>query len=402
MTMAPRTVSMSLLLQAYSSDARVHATCTGRFSRRICHSSHVQHSANMLRLGATFPMPKKLVLVALLFCFLASIKAQTPAPAPPSPKTPAEYFRVAKQQSDIHQEGAKPFEMIASFTATDQKGHARTGTYSETWISKDRWKREVIIGNYREATSTFSGDYYRFISADQMDSAAGDVLENITPSAPVVESADEINKEWVAKPVKYGGVNLIQISQMMHFEDRGDLSVSGYYFSPESGYIRSAQSLIHTTFYNDLRAVLGRIVPFSINVKTEGKESTVIKIDSFKDPGNPPDEAFLIPGASKAKSLTGPADRMASGVIQGLILRKEQPIFPITARTARQGGDIELSVTIGRDGRIRHISIVKANRADLAASAISAVRDYVYKPFTLNGVPVDVTGTITVHYVVRP
>jgi len=54
----------------------------------------------------------------------------------------------ALELSNIRAEGAPPFTLTATF----QIAHGRSGTngtYSETWISKDQWIREVTIGNAR-------------------------------------------------------------------------------------------------------------------------------------------------------------------------------------------------------------------------------------------------------------
>ena len=345
-------------------------------------------------------MPTKIVLTTLLLLFSASIKAETPANSP-APTTPAEYFQLARQQSDIHQPGAKPFHLTATFTSTDEKGKVRTGQYSELWIAKDRWRREISIGDYREASATVSGSYYHFASSPQMDPAAADVLENVTPALPDATDTESINKEWSLKTEKLGGVELIRVARILHFKDRGDQPVSAYFFTPQVGYIRGEQSLIQSAYYNSIRSGLGRIVPFNVTLKFEGKHSTDVKITGFSDPGNPADDAFVIPDATKSDASTDPHKTLNTEMIQGLIVKKVQPIYPEGARQAHESGDVILHVTIGRDGHIRDIQIAKATRLDFAASAITAIRDYIYKPFMLNGAPVSVDGTITVHYVSR-
>lgn len=345
-------------------------------------------------------MPKKIILITLLLFFSASIKAQTPATTP-APTTPAEYFQLARQQSDIHQPGAKPFRLTATFTSTDEKGKVRTGQYSEIWISKDRWRREISIGDYREASATVSGSYYHFASSPQRDPAAADVLENVTPTVPDLTDSESINKEWSLKTENLGGIQLVRVARMMHFKDRGDLPVTAYFFTPQIGYIRGEQSLIQSAYYNSIHSGLGRIVPFNVTLRFAGKHSTDVKITEYTDPGNPADDAFVIPDATKSGASTDPHETLSTERIQGLIVKKVQPIYPEAARQAHESGDVVLHVIIGRDGHIRDIQIAKATRADFAASAITAVRDYIYKPFMFNGTPVSVGGTITVHYVSR-
>jgi Gram-negative bacterial TonB protein C-terminal len=44
---------------------------------------------------------------------------------------------------------------------------------------------------------------------------------------------------------------------------------------------------------------------------------------------------------------------------------------------------------------------VSSPRPDLAGSAMTAVKQYVYRPFLLDGAPVEVDGMITVNYASR-
>jgi outer membrane biosynthesis protein TonB len=47
---------------------------------------------------------------------------------------------------------------------------------------------------------------------------------------------------------------------------------------------------------------------------------------------------------------------------------------------------------------VKHIQIKKSLRADYDQSALEAVKDWTYKPFLLNGNPVEVETTVTVNY----
>ncbi len=348
-------------------------------------------------------MATRFIVHSILLSFAALCQSQVPnapgaGPSAAHPVTAADFFTLARQQSDIHQDGANPFQLTATFITTDEKGHARTGQYSEIWISNSRWKREVGIGDYREASSNVSGNYYRFATEGHIDRGAAEVFDNITPDVPTVDHVDDINKNWSAKATKNGGVELVQVSRMTHAPDGGNMLAAAYYFSPETGYVRAAQSVFQTASYNGMHAGLGRIVPYNITVKFESKRSCVITINSFKDPGNPPDEAFLIPGASKSKSYTGTVTYVASDVMNRLCIKKAEPHYPEVARAAHRSGDVEMRITVGRDGRVRDIQIVGFPSADLADSAVTAIGQNRYKPYELGGVPIDVITTVIVHY----
>ena len=52
---------------------------------------------------------------------------------------------------------------------------------------------------------------------------------------------------------------------------------------------------------------------------------------------------------------------------------------------------------IGTDGHVENLKVVSGPK-ELQQSAMDAVRQWVYKPYLLNGAPVDVITKVTVHY----
>jgi TonB family protein len=94
--------------------------------------------------------------------------------------------------------------------------------------------------------------------------------------------------------------------------------------------------------------------------------------------------------------------RVASGVMQGLVLSKPNPIYPETAKRNRVSGTVVIKAVIGSDGRIHQMKLVQVPDPDLAIAAVAAVRQWTYKPYTLNGVPVDVETQITVNFNIGP
>jgi len=77
---------------------------------------------------------------------------------------------------------------------------------------------------------------------------------------------------------------------------------------------------------------------------------------------------------------------------------KVTPVYPVGAKTDKITGAVVLAATIGKDGTVEHLKITKSLRPDCDRSAIDAVRQWRYKPFLLNGNPIEVETTITVSY----
>jgi len=89
--------------------------------------------------------------------------------------------------------------------------------------------------------------------------------------------------------------------------------------------------------------------------------------------------------------------RVSQGVSQGLLIHKVQPAYPPLARQARVQGTVVLQALIGKDGTIQNLHVVSGHPM-LTGSALEAVKQWRYKPYYLNGEPVEVETTINVNF----
>jgi protein TonB len=89
--------------------------------------------------------------------------------------------------------------------------------------------------------------------------------------------------------------------------------------------------------------------------------------------------------------------RVSQGVTQGLLLRKINPNYPPLAKQARIAGAVVLQAEISKDGSIQNLHVISGHPM-LVPSAIEAVKQWKYKPYILNGEPVEVETTITVNF----
>ena len=91
----------------------------------------------------------------------------------------------------------------------------------------------------------------------------------------------------------------------------------------------------------------------------------------------------------------------AGGQIQAaqLISRKE-PEYPLLARQMGAKGTVELIATIGADGSVKAVKVVKGHPL-LVKAAEDAVMQWRYRPTLLNGVPVQNDTRITLNFVAQ-
>lgn len=89
--------------------------------------------------------------------------------------------------------------------------------------------------------------------------------------------------------------------------------------------------------------------------------------------------------------------RVSQGVTQGMVIHRVNPTYPPLARTARVQGAVVLAAIIGKDGTIQNLHVVSGHPL-LTQSALEAVKQWRYKPYILNGEPVEVDTQITVNF----
>jgi periplasmic protein TonB len=82
---------------------------------------------------------------------------------------------------------------------------------------------------------------------------------------------------------------------------------------------------------------------------------------------------------------------------EGQLVNKVEPIYPRTAILTRTEGAVKLHAIIARDGSIESLSVVSGHPM-LAGAAVDAVRQWRYRPYYLNGDPVEVETFITVNF----
>jgi periplasmic protein TonB len=77
------------------------------------------------------------------------------------------------------------------------------------------------------------------------------------------------------------------------------------------------------------------------------------------------------------------------------LIRKIVPQYPPLARSARVSGTVHLLGVIAKDGTIQQLRVVSGSPL-LVQAAVNAVRQWIYRPTTLNGSAVEVIAPIDV------
>ncbi|MGA7647520.1 MAG: TonB family protein [Terriglobales bacterium] len=104
--------------------------------------------------------------------------------------------------------------------------------------------------------------------------------------------------------------------------------------------------------------------------------------------------------SSAAANIPQPAPvavKISQGVSQGLLIKKVTPQYPPAALRFHTQGAVQIEVTIDKEGYVTNPKVLSGSPV-LAQAALEAVRQWRYKPYYLDGAPVEIQTQITVNF----
>jgi TonB family protein len=90
--------------------------------------------------------------------------------------------------------------------------------------------------------------------------------------------------------------------------------------------------------------------------------------------------------------------RVGGDVRAPVLIEKVEPSYTEEARKARISGIVIVEAVIGRDGLVKNVHVLKPLPFGLDQAAVDAVKQWTFKPGTLEGKPVDVLFNLTVNF----
>jgi TonB family protein len=89
--------------------------------------------------------------------------------------------------------------------------------------------------------------------------------------------------------------------------------------------------------------------------------------------------------------------KVSQGVSQGLLIKRVQPKYPQSALAVHAQGSVQIEATINKEGSVINPKVMHGD-AILAHAAVEAVRQWRYKPYYLDGEPVEIQTEITITF----
>ena len=344
------------------------------------------------------------LFVALFLAAVVHATSQSaPTPLADLPKDPRAVLDMAAPFYDFNDPTLKPWHLKATYQLYDEKGKpTEQGTYEYWWASpkvyRSTWARpsasktdwHTAEGKHAFKYSGGSLGYYEFKLQDALFSPLPDPSE-LDPT----KSRLDRELEPIFVGVKSPCVMVVPITpQHEQIQTAPAGLFPTYCFDTKLPILRASFSWTSVSMeFSHIAKVQGKFLPEEI-VFLDGKR-TILSAKVDKVEGLNPTDAALVPPPD-AKTPSRDKVFISAGVAVGFITTKQAPVYPQDAKDAGIAGTVVLQAVIGRDGNIHDLRIISTPWPSLAAASLSAVSHWQYKPYLLNGEPVEVETTINV------
>jgi TonB family protein len=138
----------------------------------------------------------------------------------------------------------------------------------------------------------------------------------------------------------------------------------------------------------------------ALNQAKHADSEEVMKFfDSFK-PAPMTDEDIAAATRAAREKVAPRKLKVSDGVLQGIAVKKVQPVYTPEAKAARVSGAAKIRVLISEGGYVIDAEVLECPD-QLRESALAAARLWVFRPTELAGRPVKVEGILTLKFAPR-
>jgi len=305
------------------------------------------------------------------------------------PTDPKELMLLAAKTNGLTGDDMKPWHLKATWKMLDDNGGITDqGTYEEFWVSPTKYKRILTGTAFTQTDYGTPRGVLRSGLSQQLPTLFQEVRREFV--APLPNSLTIEHEAFTRSQRKIGGEKLICLKLTGLPVDPG----LSYCLAEDKPILRIGSFLGESIeVLHDHGVVFqSHFIAGDLQFMRAGKLALTAHLDSIETI-NPIRELDYAPPTDAAQLHR--RINVSSGVAAGLIMDNRAPIYPIEAKHAGISGTVTLQSVIGVDGLIVDVRAV-SGPPELQQAAIDAVKAWRYKPYLLNGEPIEVMTTINV------
>jgi TonB family protein len=292
----------------------------------------------------------------------------------------------------------KPWHLKLSFQLFDVKGApTEGGTVEEWWVGPSMHKTVYTSPSYTSTEIQTKDGFYRSKGESSVPNLLELVVRQVVHPTPneqdIADSKPDLRRETIGK----APVDCIMLAQQIK-----NVAYASFGLFPTYCFDRDKDSLrVSFDFGSQLivRNKLGTFQQRTVAIDLTTLQNSIMEVSAHVDALQSFvfNESDLAPSADLEEVKQNQAT-VSPGVMAGLKISGLNPYYPETSRRNHVSGLVILRARIGSDGHIHSLKVISTPDADLAIASLAAVRQWTYKPYLLNGEPVEVDTQITVNY----
>jgi TonB family protein len=292
----------------------------------------------------------------------------------------------------------KPWHLKLSFQLFDDKGQAtEKGEIEEWWAGPSAYKTVYASPSYTGTEIQTKDGLYRSKGIQTAPVLLQLVQHQVVDPMPTEKEIADSTLDLKHHDFGAAKMDCIMLMQPIKNLTSAPLGVfPTYCFDRDQDSLRISSDFgTQVTTRNRIGIFQGRKVVIDQKTILGSIDAITAHVESLETVSL--SESDLIPSADLRKVGSNPIS-VGSGVVAGLKISGIPPIYPEEAKRNHISGSVVLKARIGTDGRIHSLRVVSTPDADLAIASMVAVRRWRYKPFFLNGEPVEVDTQITTNF----
>jgi hypothetical protein len=209
-------------------------------------------------------------------------------------ETPASvkmYFDRARKLGFPAAGQSKPYILRAEFTARGSSGAVETGTYTDTWVSDTKWRREAAMGKSSFVRSRNGKKRYR------LDNGPDEALLQfvLTAMEPIPVSDSVRESQWTIKPDTVDGTPATRVARGKEDPDGGNNAsdFEAYWFDDSGQLVKTYLNALQTRRSN-FEDFNGVHVARRVEVILAGKVGMRIDVTALDPAGKVDSHIFAI------------------------------------------------------------------------------------------------------------
>ncbi len=331
----------------------------------------------------------------------AAARAAALVPPPPVKlpefNTPEQLFTYARQLNDPEAAGT-PFHLKASFVASGDTEFTGKGTYEEWWQSKDIWRKEATLGDYKYVA--IHNGATNLASATSVYTPLR-VWQAMNLQLFHLGQHNDQQPDWKLSKITEHNVSLLQLARGRPCspEQETPSCRDQYVFAP-SGILQSYAENDLSQTYTNPQPFSNLQLPRRVVLSLQGNPLLTLQIISVT-PLSAGDQNLLdvksIPqyAAVPARIFTGD---IPDSVTLPKVLQRAPLQFPRSQRGHEHNSTVVTECLIDPTGNLREPFVKISGGTDYDQQALKSLRQWKFAPGTLDGQPIIVKTVIVTEF----